>query len=85
MARHFNPRSPIPKDRLLKELEEGKTLQEIGDKFGRSRSFISENCAMYNINVDEIKGREEKMKQRKKEKKVQSFIDVMYNKIKKGL
>lgn len=85
MARHFNPRSPIPKDRLLKELEEGKTLQEIGDKFGRSRSFISENCAMYNINVDEIKGREEKMKQRKKEKKVQSFIDVMYDKIKKGL
>lgn len=85
MARHFNPRSPIPKDRLLKELEEGKTLQEIGDKFGRSRSFISENCAMYNINVDEIEGREEKMKQRKKEKKVQSFIDVMYDKIKKGL
>ena len=85
MARHFNPRSPIPKDRLMKELKEGKTLQEIGDKFGRSRSFISENCAMYNINVEEIEGREEKMKERKKEKKVQSFVDVMYEKIKKGL
>ena len=85
MARHFNPRSPIPKDRLMKELEEGKTLQEIGDKFGRSRSFISENCAMYDINVEEIEGREEKMKKRKKEKKVRSFVDVMYDKIKKGL
>lgn len=85
MARHFNPRSPIPKDRLMKELKEGKTLQEIGDKFGRSRSFISENCAMYNINVEEIEGREEKMKKRKKEKKIQSFVDVMYEKIKKGL
>ena len=85
MARHFNPRSPIPKDRLMKELEEGKTLQEIGDKFGRSRSFISENCAMYEINVEEIEGREEKMKKRKKEKKVRSFVDVMYDKIKKGL
>ena len=85
MARHFNPRSPIPKDRLMKELEEGKTLQEIGDKFGRSRSFISENCAMYDINVEEIEGRGEKMKKRKKEKKVRSFVDVMYDKIKKGL
>lgn len=85
MARHFNPRSPIPKNRLIKELKEGKTLQEIGDKFGRSRSFISENCAMYNINVEEIEGREEKMKKRKKEKKIQSFVDVMYEKIKKGL
>ena len=85
MARHFNPRSPIPKDRLMKELEEGKTLQEIGDKFGRSRSFISENCAMYDINVEEIEGREEKMKKRKREKKVRSFVDVMYDKIKKGL
>ena len=40
---------------------------------------------MYNINVEEIEGREEKMKKRKKEKKVQSFVDVMYEKIKKGL
>lgn len=85
MARHFNPRSPIPKDRLLKELKEGKTLQEIGDKYGRSRSFISENCAMYEINVEDIEGREKLMKKRKKEKKTKSFIDVMFDKIKKEL
>lgn len=85
MARHFNPRSPIPKDRLLKELKEGKTLQEIGDKYGRSRSFISENCAMYEINVEDIEGREGLMKQRKKEKKRKSFVDVMFDKIKKEL
>lgn len=85
MARHFNPRSPIPKDRLLRELEKGKTLQEIGDQYGRSRSFISENCAMYNIDVSQIKGREEKKKERKKQKKIQSFVDVMYDKIKREL
>ena len=85
MARHFNPRSPIPRDRLLKELKEGKTLQEIGDKYGRSRSFISENCAMYEINVEDIEGREKLMKKRKKEKKTKSFIDVMFDKIKKEL
>ena len=85
MARHFNPRSPIPKDRLLKELKEGKTLQEIGDKYGRSRSFISENCAMYEINVEDIEGREGLMKQRKKEKKRKNFVDVMFDKIKKEL
>ncbi len=85
MARHFNPRSPIPKDRLLKELKEGRTLQEIGDKYGRSRSFISENCAMYEINVEDIDGREDLMKKRKKEKKTKSFVDVMFDKIKREL
>ena len=29
--RHFRPRSPIPRDTLLKDLENGLTLQEIGD------------------------------------------------------
>ena len=85
MARHFNLRSPIPKDILLKELEAGYTLQEIGDKYHRARSTISENCAMYDINVDEIQGRQEKMKERKRKKKQQSFVDVMYDKIKKEL
>ena len=85
MARHFTPRSPIPKEKLLKELSSGKTLQEIGDKYGRSRSFISENCAMYNINIDEIEDREEKMKIRKKRKQHLTFVDVMYEKIKKEL
>ena len=85
MARHFNPKSPIPKKKLLEELESGKTLQEIGDKYGRSRSFISENCAMYDIDLDSINNREEKMKARRKRNKRKSFIDVMYNKIKKEL
>ena len=85
MARHFNPKSPIPKKKLLEELESGKTLQEIGDKYGRSRSFISENCAMYDIDLDSINNREEKMKARRKKNKRKSFVDVMYNKIKKEL
>lgn len=85
MGRHFNPRSPIPRDRLLKELNNGLTLQEIGDKFGRSRSFISENCAIYNIDVSKIEGREQKIKDRRKQKKIQSFVDVMYKKIEKEL
>ena len=85
MARHFNPRSPLPKKRLLEELEKGLTLQEIGDKYGRSRSFISENCAMYNIDVSKMKDREEKLKERKYKKRTQNFINVMYDKIAKEL
>ena len=71
MARHFNPRSPIPRDKLMKDLEAGLTLQEIGDKYGRARSTISENCAMYDIDIEAITGRKEKMLQRKKKKKQQ--------------
>lgn len=85
MARHFNPRSPLPKKRLLEELEKGLTLQEIGDKYGRSRSFISENCAMYNIDISKLKDREEKLKERKYKKRTQNFINVMYDKIAKEL
>ena len=85
MARHFTPRSPLPKKRLLDELEKGLTLQEIGDKYGRSRSFISENCAMYGIDVSAIEGREEKIKERKYKKRTQNFINVMYDKIAKEL
>ena len=33
--RHFRPRSPIPRDILLKDLENGLTLQEIGDKYDK--------------------------------------------------
>lgn len=83
MQRNFTPRSPIPKKKLMEALEKGLTLQEIGDKYGRSRSFISENCAMYGIDVSQMKGRQEKMNERKKKKKIQSFVDVMYDKIKK--
>ena len=58
--RNFNPRSPIPKNRLMSDLEEGLTLQEIADKYNRSRSFISECCSLHQINLDEIKGREQR-------------------------
>ncbi|MBR6515618.1 MAG: hypothetical protein IKT40_02050 [Bacilli bacterium] len=83
--RNFNPRSPIPKKKLMENLEKGLTLQEIAIKYNRSRSFISECCAMYNINLDEIQGREEKKKKRKEKKKKQSFVDIMYEKIKREL
>ena len=83
--RNFNPRSPIPKDKLIENLEKGLTLQEIAIKYNKSRSFISECCTMYNINLDEIEGREKKKKQRRSKKKKQSFVDIMYNKIKREL
>jgi len=82
---NFRPRSPIPKDKLLEELKNGYTLQEIGDKYNKARSTISETCAMYGIDVEEIQGRKEKMEQRKRKKRQQSFVDVMYDKIKKEL
>lgn len=83
--RNFNPRSPIPKKKLMENLENGLTLQEIAIKYNRSRSFISECCTMYNINLDNIQGREEKKKKRKEDKKKRSFVDIMYNKIKREL
>ena len=79
--RYFRPRSPIPKQRLIKDLTEGLTLEEIGLKYNKSRSFVSECCAMYKIDLDNIDGREEKKKERKRQKRKQSFIDVMYSKI----
>lgn len=84
MKRHFNPKSPIPKNKLLAHLEEGLTLEEIGIKYNRSRSFISECCAMYDIDIHQIDGREKKKKERKYKKKKKKFIDIMYDKIKKG-
>jgi len=81
----FRPRAPIPKDKLLKHLEDGLTLQEIGDLYNKARSTISETCALYGIDINEINGREENMKKRKNTMKTQTFIDVMYGKIKKEL
>lgn len=83
--RNFRPRSPIPKKKLMEDLQEGLTLQEIAIKYNRSRSFVSECCTMYDINLNDINGREEKKKQRKRSKQKQSFVEVMYNKIKKEL
>ena len=83
--RNFRPRSPIPKKKLMEDLQKGLTLQEIAIKYNRSRSFVSECCTMYDINLNDINGREEKKKQRKRSKQKQSFVEVMYNKIKKEL
>ena len=83
--RHFKPRSPIPKDTLLKDLEKGLTLQEIGDKYDKARSTISEMCAMYNIDVDNVQDGKQNMLKRKKSKVQKTFISVMYDKIKKEL
>lgn len=83
--RNFRPRSPIPKKKLMEDLQEGLTLQEIAIKYNRSRSFVSECCTMYDIILNDINGREEKKKQRKRSKQKQSFVEVMYNKIKKEL
>lgn len=82
---NFRPRAPIPKDKLVKHLEDGLTMQEIGDMYNKARSTISETCALYGIDVDEIEGREDKIQQRRQAKKKQTFIDVMYNKIRKEL
>lgn len=82
---NFRPRAPIPKDKLIKHLEDGLTMQEIGDMYNKARSTISETCALYGIDVDEIEGREDKIQQRRQVKKKQTFIDVMYNKIRKEL
>lgn len=83
--RNFNPRSPIPKKKLMEDLTNGLTLQEIALKYNRSRSFISECCSLYNIDLGSIDGREEKKKERKKIKKNKSFIDVMYEKVQRGI
>ena len=82
---NFKPRAPIPKEKLLQHLEDGLTMQEIADLYHKARSTISETCALYGIDVNEIDGREEKIQQRRQERKNQSFIDVMYNKFKKEL
>lgn len=82
---NFRPRAPIPKDKLIKHLEDGLTMQEIGDMYNKARSTISETCALYGIDVDKIEGREDKIQERRQKKKQQNFINVMYDKIKKEL
>ncbi len=82
---HFKPRAPIPKDKLIKHLEDGLTMQEIGDMYNKARSTISETCALYGIDPSQIEGREDKIQERRQKKKQQNFINVMYSKIKKEL
>lgn len=80
--RNFNPRLKIPKQRLLDDLEAGLTLEEMGEKYHKARSYISELLKMYEIDLTTIEGRADNMKSRRKANSHRSFIDVMYNKIK---
>lgn len=84
MVRKFKPRTIIPKQKLIDLLEEGYTLDEIGERFHKSRSFISETLKFHGIKAEEIEGRRYAMKQRRKMLESRSFIDVLYDKIKKG-
>lgn len=83
MARKFNPRKIIPEAKLMELLKEGWTLEEIGDKYNVSRSYISELCSLFEIKTEEIEGRKYAMRKRREMLKNRSFIDVMYDKIKK--
>lgn len=83
--RNFNPRTKIPKQKLLDDLESGLTLEEIGEKYNKARSYISEQIKMYNIDLSKIEGRHYNMQNRRKKNNNRSFIDVMYNKIKEEM
>ena len=83
MTRKFNPRKIIPENQLMTLLKDGWTLAEIGDKYNVSRSYISELCNLFDIKVEQIEGRKYAMRKRKEKLKNRSFIDVMYDKIKK--
>lgn len=83
MARKFKPRTIIPKQKLMDLLKEGYTLEEIGDKFNKSRSYISEMLSFHDIKTEDIEGRKYAMKKRRKMLESRSFIDVLYDKIKR--
>lgn len=82
--RKFKPRKKIPKDKLIKMLEDGYTLKSIGNEFGVATSYISEYLKMLGISLDDFKGRRTKIERRKQEKSKQrvSFFDEFYNQIK---
>lgn len=80
--RPFKPRKIIPKDVLINLLKEGYTLEEIGNKYGKSRSYISELLNLHNIKADDIEGRKYAMKQRRKMLENRCFVDVLYDKLK---
>ena len=80
--RPFRPRKIIPKQKLIKYLEEGYTLEEIGQEIGKSRSYISELLQLHDIKTNDIEGRQYAMKQRRKMLESRPFVDVMYDKIK---
>ena len=80
--RPFKPRKILPKQKLIEYLEQGYTLEEIGNEIGYSRSYISEMLALHDIQAKDIEGRQYAMKQRRKMLESRNFIDVMYDKIK---
>lgn len=80
--RPFRPRKIIPKQKLIEYLEEGYTLEEIGQEIGKSRSYISELLQLHDIKTNDIEGRQYAMKQRRKMLESRPFVDVMYDKIK---
>ena len=80
--RPFKPRKIIPKQRLIDYLEQGYTLEEIGQEIGKSRSYISELLNLHDIKTIDIEGRQYAMKQRRKMLESRPFIDVLYDKIK---
>lgn len=80
--RKFNPRKIIPKDTLVELLKEGYTLEEIGNKYNKSRSYISEILNLHGIKADDIEGRKYAMKQRRKMLENRCFVDVLYDKLK---
>lgn len=53
--RKFKPRKKIPKDRLINEIKKGKSLDKIGQEFNVARSYISEMCKMYDIDVQALR------------------------------
>lgn len=83
MVRKFKPRNPIPKKKLIEDLKMGLTLEEIGQKYNKSRSFISESLTMHGIKAEEIEGRKKAMQERKRMLENRPFIDVLYDKIKR--
>ena len=83
--RPFRPKKIIPKAELIEYLKEGYTLEEIGTKIGKSRSYISELLVLHGIKAEEIEGRKYAMKQRRKMLENRSFVDVMYDRIKEEL
>lgn len=83
MVRRFKPRKIIPKEKLIEYLEQGYTLEEIGHQYGKSRSYISELLNFHDIKAEDIPGRKNAMRQRRKMLESRDFVTVMYEYINK--
>ena len=80
-VRKFKPRKKIPKQRLIDEIKKGKSLDKIGQEFNVARSYISEMCKMYDIDIQELR-EEYKIK---RDEYGGEFIDEFYYIIKRPL